>query len=732
MNAFHLQSVWIVQLHSSLRELVSGLGRALRAGNVPVFVCARQVRSPFVRALRRDLTSTLSSYPRPLPSMLLCRCVHVRLLMRRLCPASQLHTRRRGFRGSLLQLRIGSRPRHDLCCYSIWYLVAVLHLVTYATPLRTGCARRNAAIASCRRGLKGAPLLLACFFAACFAPQAYAINAGAAHDLLPSSSASPIVPGSCTGGIRSPTWFGPTEDPPDHDRLFEVLVLRLQKSATITTQWWDPGLGSGYVCCTASHDLSFGPPTCRYFPALPQPAGGAVVLGEAPFDVLSSLQVPIFIQVAGSWEPCFVVHFCGAVTHQDIKDAVGELWPANGQVYVGFCTQPLSVGHSFSPTVGLLVRVLQPGVVPRPLRSLDARLADPTDLHIFPSDMPPRAAPRATHVAVLGTDSLTLIIDAASCYTVGDLKSQAGKHLSLGPGDVSMFAPCRPICDLYVRGIEAASVLGILPCSLQNACGVFVDPRAIGHPVALVVLPPIPYTLTGVLHLLQIPRPRHLRFALYGAPRTGGHCEGFIPKQAALIVLAPDPADAITPHDLAEGLGHPDPTSVGDDISPLGLHGPPHGDVTPSPHITVPDTSFARGHCAAACTAIAIPAFEGSVASASSAADGCQAGTRPSATCCTTACPDAPSPAQVVAMHVIQEPPHTFPDLRSAPATALVSSPEADLCNVPAAGNDSDTWNCGSRQHALPMRHHGDTSAEPLVHHPAAPVTEAPSPCPGF
>ena len=268
------------------------------------------------------------------------------------------------------------------------------------------------------------------------------------------------------------------------------------------------------MCRTASLDLSFGPPKCRYFPALPQPAGGAVVLGEVPIALQTSFHVPIFIQVSGTQEPCFLAYFCGAVSYQDIKEAVGELWPEHGLVYVGFSTRPLPAGQSFSPTVGLLVRVLNANVLPCPLRSLDAHMAEPRDLRIFPSDVQLRPVPRPTKIAVLGTDSLTLMIEASSCMAVRGLKSQAKRHLGLGPSEVRMFAPCHHIPDLHVRGSEAASVLGILPCSLQNACGVFIDPRAIGHPVALAVLPPIPYTLTGVLGLLRIPRPDNLCFAI--------------------------------------------------------------------------------------------------------------------------------------------------------------------------------------------------------------------------
>ena len=42
------------------------------------------------------------------------------------------------------------------------------------------------------------------------------------------------------------------------DFKFEVDVVRFQRSVVQTTQWWEPGVGSRYVCAVAADDLGVG------------------------------------------------------------------------------------------------------------------------------------------------------------------------------------------------------------------------------------------------------------------------------------------------------------------------------------------------------------------------------------------------------------------------------------------------------------------------------------------
>ena len=310
------------------------------------------------------------------------------------------------------------------------------------------------------------------------------------------------------------------------DFRFEIAVLRFQRTAIQTSLLWDPGLSAGYVCATVRDDLGICDADTVFVPAIPQPDNKIVVIGEVAVSALKALQVPVFLQVDGPQEPCFLVCFVGAVTKADIRAAAGMHWPKDAEVFVGFCQTPMREADCVNPTQGLLFRLVPPGRLPSVARSLDAKIADPYDLLHLAVDALPQPFPGVSRIGILARDGLSFAVDANTCITVGDLKKAVGCSVALTPAAMSLFGPCEPIRDLTLHGDAVASVLGVLPTSLHHACGVFVDPRDIGFPVALIVLPPSPYTLTGVLELLRIPRPQELAFSLHGVDvaLTGPTC----------------------------------------------------------------------------------------------------------------------------------------------------------------------------------------------------------------
>ena len=129
-----------------------------------------------------------------------------------------------------------------------------------------------------------------------------------------------------------------------------------------------------------------------------------------------------------------------------------------------------------NPTKGLLFRIVPPGRPSKKVCSLDARIADPYDLHHLAVGAMPQPFPRGSKIGVLARDGLAFTVDASACVTVGDLKQLVGRVVDLAPGGMSLFGPCEPLRDLALHGDEVASVLGVLPANLHNACGVFVDP----------------------------------------------------------------------------------------------------------------------------------------------------------------------------------------------------------------------------------------------------------------
>ena len=222
--------------------------------------------------------------------------------------------------------------------------------------------------------------------------------------------------------------------------------------------------------------------------------------------------MPVFISIADTQEPCFLAHFTGAVSHDDIREVAADSWPQGGLIFVGFSQTPLDEHGTFNPTRGLLIRIVKPGCYPTPVRSLDSKLRDPYGLQHLLEDEPIAPYPAGPNIGVVGRCGFSLMIDATTCITVSDLKTEVGRHLGASASDLALFAPCTPIRNFVLRGNAVSSLLGVLPSGLHAVCGVFVDARALGRPVALLALPELPFTLSGVLNLMRMPRPEGLRF----------------------------------------------------------------------------------------------------------------------------------------------------------------------------------------------------------------------------
>ena len=459
--------------------------------------------------------------------------------------------------------------------FLLLYFLSVFRVFAEAQCLRAGWGRRNAVIVRCRRGLRGAPRCLAFLFALSFVPVTQAVqNEHPCVDgnTAPAVRVEPSLPGSRFGELPV-NGCGSCSSSHRPDFNFTINVIRFQRSAVQTSLSWDPGLSSGYVCASIRADLAAGLTDLVYFPAMPQPSIRQVVLGEAPLAALRDLRVPVFLQLAGTQEPCFLTFFTGAVSHSDIRIAVGDAWPAGGQVFVGFCQTPMEEDACVNPTRGLLFRIFPPRRFPPPVKSLDAKLADPYDLECLPLDAQPSPFPRVPKLAVLGRDDLAFAVDASTCITVGDLKDQVSHRIGMQPASLALFAPCVPIHNLLLCGDAVASVLGVFPTRLAECCGVFVDARDIGHPLTLVALPPHPFTLTALRGLLRISRPQNLAHSFHGMDALAGNEEGFLPQHSAVVRLLRTDIPALSPDEFLAI-----PSSVEEDLDTAA--GP--GDVEPA------------------------------------------------------------------------------------------------------------------------------------------------------
>ena len=111
-----------------------------------------------------------------------------------------------------------------------------------------------------------------------------------------------------------------------------------------------------------------------------------------------------------------------------------------------------------------------------------------------------------------------------------------------GAGTASMRfkAPCHHPYDLAFRVRNVASIIGVLPSHADYCPYIFVDPRALGRPVSVLLLPPIPTTIASILRLLQISCPGRLKLIVRGAPSFVEDTQTFVPRSAALITLSVD------------------------------------------------------------------------------------------------------------------------------------------------------------------------------------------------
>ena len=77
--------------------------------------------------------------------------------------------------------------------------------------------------------------------------------------------------------------------------------------------------------------------------------------------------------------------------------------------------------------------------------------------------------------------------------------------------------------------------LGLVPPCLDQCTCMFVDPRALGRPICVLLLPPIPTAITSFLAKIHASYPLDLKLIVRGAPAYVQSTQLFIPGQVALI-----------------------------------------------------------------------------------------------------------------------------------------------------------------------------------------------------
>ena len=222
-----------------------------------------------------------------------------------------------------------------------------------------------------------------------------------------------------------------------------------------------------------------------YVPVLPQPAIDYAILIAAPDLVQDMTLVPVCFEVYGaSGPPHLWADFCEPrLTLTEVIERLAQAGPPGASVYVGRNTAPLGADCSHQVTPGTLIRVLAPGRVPRPVRTLDEKLSFPSGFLRASETCPLPPEPRNQHHVGLAqplAQLSTVPLDAtgAPLATAADVIAQIARDW----GPVRLMWPAKAVRDVLVRGEHVHNIVGLFPRDICSRIPVFVDGRHFGLP----------------------------------------------------------------------------------------------------------------------------------------------------------------------------------------------------------------------------------------------------------
>ena len=395
--------------------------------------------------------------------------------------------------------------RRICCFFRSFFLLSCLsgvRLLLRAAPLRSRAPRVNRGIATARRGLRGAPLIL---FLAVTLPFATAMRPAPVCDSsFAQSHSSSLFP----GGVPEPEgpMSSPRRAPPvgsssgqEHDSpslppfsrcpsagwQVPVVILRFQRrSAHIslhtaavreaddlveqTEDEWDAA-AKGYRC----------------YAIYPQPALDYPAVLAAPVQHQRLQRVPVCLQVhdALGKTDCWIEFFDPLVSLDDVSDVLADAWRPDMQVFVRDSTVALS-DCSCPLRAGDLLRIFHRGAARTRITSVEAKLQRPDlflrrlDVEGFPSvpDTPgrecllqPLECPRLLQYSYLPGPSL--------------LEQVMLSHGNHSMGSLRLIWPAQPVVELCIREHFVAHLAGAFPARTTGRVPIFVDSRDVGYSV---------------------------------------------------------------------------------------------------------------------------------------------------------------------------------------------------------------------------------------------------------
>ena len=427
---------------------------------------------------------------------------------------------------------------------ALFYFLSVLHAFWWCIPCHAGAEASNLRIRGMRRGFSGAPLFWA------FRMMAHLLPVAVAAPGVSYPGSDCASPDACDlvghsfesrrrGGVDHSLGVlaGDLHRTVCNDFKVQVAVFQYQRPAFCLEIWWDVGMDSGLLCAEVTGDLSLDAELHKLLPVHPQPSVDVAVFIAVPPWLVEELWVPILIQVGEPVELLFMDFFVGRITHFDVMQAVGEHWSPDALVLVGSALEPLDEHASFMASPGDLVRVVKRRTPVR-VSTLDDKLMHPWGRLRNLLGVTSRCMePDDPHVGVVGPLADWHTFSVHLNTSQDGLRDRIVEHCAGFTSDARFKAPCQHPYDVAFRGKQVASIVGVLPSHADHCPYVFVDPRALGKPICVLILPPVPTPIHSLLRILQISCPSWLRVVVRGAPLYVPERDTFVPRAAALITL---------------------------------------------------------------------------------------------------------------------------------------------------------------------------------------------------
>ena len=475
-----------------------------------------------------------------------------------------------------------------LCCFGrsmlMFCLVAFLHLVFWSIPCRGGQERRNASFRCARRCLYGAPILWTFIIVSHLIPVV--IAAPEPQHALEERRIQHALPAPM--GQLSSQWSDESavigEVVPDRGRAtqscsdfkMQVVTVQYQRSCFSLSQWWDRGMTPELLVAEVSDDLELDNQLQVLVPASPQPSTDVVVPLETKPWLTAQMNCPVLIQLGEPPTGMYMEYFVGRITHSDIRLAVGPKWTAGSFIFMGDSVYPLEEDAVCDARPGMLIRVVVRRNVPR-VKTLDAKLCNPCiSLRNVCSNSMRDFDLYESCVGAVGPLANWETFPVSLDTTSRQLQEYVAEECSLPEQSFHVRIPCVQPCDLTFRGVQVTSLMGVIPACLEQCTYMFVDPRALGKPVCVLLLPPAPMTITSLLHTLHAAYPVDKKLVVRGAPFLVQATQLFVPGGAALITFEVESLPAEQDHTVVMDVCQ-DPPSLHDNL--LGIDS---GDVTES------------------------------------------------------------------------------------------------------------------------------------------------------